>query len=148
MKKEVVSYISSTSTYEGKIIFSGILRVDGIFNGCIEKDSINESILIVGKCGRVNAKANIDRLSVEGSIEGDFNVSQKSEFTIGSKFKGKLFTPILVVQQGAVIEGSINMGSGKAKGCEGPKGDEKAKELEQVTGIEYGFGEKTLHERS
>lgn len=148
MKKEVVSYISSGSVYEGKITFCGTLRVDGTFIGCIEKDSNNESILIVGKCGRVNAKANIDKLSVEGSIEGDFNVSQKAEFIVLSSFKGKLFTPILVVQQGAVIEGSINMESGKAKGCEGPKGDEKAKELEQVTSIEYGFGEKTLYERS
>jgi len=134
-KEEVVSYISRESVYEGKIIFSGTLRVDGVFSGYIEKDSINESTLLVGKLGRVSGKVTVDKLNVEGAVEGDFWVSQKAEFIIGSKFKGKIFTPVLIVQEGATIEGSINV-------------DEKVEESEQVTGIEYGFGEKTLHERA
>jgi cytoskeletal protein CcmA (bactofilin family) len=127
-KEEVVSYISFASVYEGKITFSGTLRVDGILIGCIEKDSNGDSMLVVGKSGRVNGKVNIDKLSVEGVVEGDFYVSQRSEFIIGSKFKGKLFTPVLVVQEGAIIEGSINVP------------DEKGKESEEeVKAVEYGF---------
>jgi len=117
-KEEVVSYIASGTVYEGKITFSGTLRVDGTIigtvTGRIEKEPNVESLLEVGKCGRLVGKADIDKLSVEGTIEGDFRVSQRSEFTMGSKFKGKLFTPVLVVLQGAIIEGSINVSDEKA----------------------------------
>ena len=137
MKKgEMVSYISPVSIYEGKMSFFGVLRIDGVFVGCIEKDPNAESTLVVGKSGKVTGKVTVDKLNVEGAIEGDFWVSQKAEFIKGSKFMGKIFAPVLIVQEGAAIEGSINVG------------DEKVKECEQVTGIEYGFGQKTLHERA
>jgi len=116
-KEEVVSYIASGTVYEGKITFSGSLRVDGtiigIVTGRIEKEPNVESLLQVGKCGRLVGKADVDKLSVEGTIEGDFRVSKRAEFIMGSKFKGKLFTPVLVVQERAIIEGSINVADEK-----------------------------------
>jgi len=119
-KEEYVSYISPRSLYEGKVDFYGILRVDGIIVGEVNGVYVNESSvseglsLVVGKSGKISGKVKVSQLIVEGSCEGDFYVSQKAEFIAGSKFKGKLFTPVLVVQEGATIEGSINVPDEKA----------------------------------
>ena len=116
-KNESISYFSKSLTNEGKVKFSGTLRIDGIFEGEIEgqypivHDSTSGNmldLLIVGKSGSVKGKVSVQMLVVEGKISGDIFVTEKAVILSSAEFKGSLITPIIRVEEGAKIEGSIN----------------------------------------
>ena len=96
---------------ETTIIASGA-KVEGIFNcqtrlhvdGEIIGKIISESIVTIGKQGRISGEINAGRLIINGLFEGNANCDNV-EVLEGGKFLGKVVSKELVIEAKAIFEG-------------------------------------------
>ncbi|TVM17581.1 polymer-forming cytoskeletal protein [Oceanidesulfovibrio indonesiensis] len=113
-KDEINAFLGSGTAYEGKLNFQGSVRVDGSFTGEIQ----SEGTLIVGKDARVQGKVWVGQLIMSGHFQGEILASKKVVLHKTANLLGSLNTPVLVIEEGAVMEGQVSMGtadSGKSK---------------------------------
>lgn len=113
-KDEINAFLGSGTAYEGKLNFQGSVRVDGSFTGEIQ----SEGTLIVGKDAKVQGKVWVGQLIMSGHFQGEILASKKVVLHKTANLLGSLNTPVLVIEEGAVMEGQVSMGtaeSGKAK---------------------------------
>ncbi len=59
--------------------------------------------------GQVVAKIKIGKISISGRVEGTIVATEKIEILHTGKVIGDIATPVLVVEEGAVLEGKCNM---------------------------------------
>jgi cytoskeletal protein CcmA (bactofilin family) len=69
--------------------------------------------LEVGPEGKVDAEANVRRISVNGEFHGVIRASDRVEIYKDGKVFGDIYTPCLIIEAGGVFEGRCNMSDGK-----------------------------------
>lgn len=113
-KDEINAFLGAGTTYQGKLNFQGSVRIDGIFTGEIT----SEGTLIVGKDAKVNGEVFVNQLVLSGQIEGEIVAKKKVVLHKTANLVGSLNTPVLVIEEGAKVEGQVTMGKSltKAKG--------------------------------
>jgi len=91
------------------------LHVDGEIIGKI----LSDSIVIIGKQGKINGEINASRLIINGLFEGNANCDNV-EVLEGGKFLGKVIAKELVIEAKAIFEGEskIKMDSADAPSYE------------------------------
>jgi cytoskeletal protein CcmA (bactofilin family) len=94
------------ASFEGKISFSGVARIEGTARGEVRGDGT----LIIAKTGSVEANVSVDRLIVEGALRGEVRAKSGVEIAAGAHVEGGLATPRLRVAEGAFLSGRIEMG--------------------------------------
>ena len=102
---ELNAFLGVGTEYRGKLDFVGTGRIDGRFEGEISTDGD----LILGRKASVTGTVTVGRLTSCGHIKGDVVVKERAVLEKTSVLNGTLNTPILVVEQGAIIEGGIVM---------------------------------------
>src|SRR4030095_2858306 len=96
-------------------------RVDGGFSGKINSSG---GTLIVGSGGQVDANIEVSVAQIHGVVTGDIVASDRVELGRAAKLTGNITTPSLVIEQGAVFEGSCKMTQAKAN-ADKPKVERK-----------------------
>ena len=81
------------------------LQINGRFEGSLE----TKGNLFIGERAQVKATITGEAIVVRGSVEGPIIASQRLELQGGACVIGKVITPILVVQEGAVLHGQCEM---------------------------------------
>ena len=81
------------------------LQINGRFEGSLE----TKGTLLIGERAHVKATITGESVVVRGSVEGPITASQRLELQGGACVIGKVITPILVVQEGAVLHGQCDM---------------------------------------
>ena len=104
-KDEINAFLGAGTFYEGKLAFEGTVRIDGEFRGDIESGGT----LVVGKGAHVKGKVNVDQIIISGRVDGDVLAKTKMVMYKEAKFFGTLITPSLMVEEGAIIQGQVNM---------------------------------------
>ena len=99
-------FVGSGTVITGESSFKSMLRVDGRFSGRITSGT---GTLIVGAGGQVDANIEVAVATIQGVVNGDIIASQRVELGRASKLSGNIQTPSLVIEQGAVFEGSCKM---------------------------------------
>ena len=99
-------FVGSGTVVVGEATFKAMLRVDGHLSGRI---SSNSGTLIVGSNGKVDANIEVAVALIQGTINGDIITTQRLELGRAAKVNGNVQTPSLVIEQGAVFEGSCKM---------------------------------------
>lgn len=87
---------------EGKLTFSGTVRVDASFQGSI----VTDGVLVVGEGGKVQADITCGTVIVEGEVTGNVVASAAVELRPTARMRGDVETPSLAVERGAFFEGS------------------------------------------
>jgi cytoskeletal protein CcmA (bactofilin family) len=113
-------FVGSGTVITGEASFKSMLRVDGRFSGRITSGT---GTLIVGAGGQVDANVEVSVATIHGVINGDIIAGQRIELGRAAKVNGNIQTPSLVIEQGAVFEGSCKMV--QAKGAAAPKVERK-----------------------
>lgn len=108
-RDEINAFLGSGTVYQGKLNFQGSVRIDGNFTGEVQ----SEGTLIVGKEANVNGQLKVGQLILSGHVEGEIFASKKVVLHKTANLIGSLSTPILVMEEGAKVEGQIAMGSKK-----------------------------------
>lgn len=107
---ELNAFLGVGTEYRGKLDFVGTVRIDGRFEGEISTDGV----LILGRKAFIEGVVRVGQLNSCGEISGDVRVKEKAVFEKTSVLRGSLDTPVLVVEKGAVVEGTIVMTKGAA----------------------------------
>ncbi len=107
----LTAFIDQGSEFEGKLSFKDTVRIDGRFRGEIA----SENTLIVGESGEVEASIHSKTVAVSGTVIGDVTATSKVVIHKTGRVEGNIEAAVLVVEEGAVVEGHIKMGKGGGK---------------------------------
>ncbi|BDQ33943.1 bactofilin family protein [Pseudodesulfovibrio portus] len=102
---ELNAFLGVGTEYRGKLDFVGTVRIDGRFDGEISTDGD----LILGRKACICGTVRVGRLTSCGEIRGDVYVKEQAVFEKTSTLNGSLNSPSLVVEKGAIVEGTITM---------------------------------------
>ena len=104
-----VDIIESSTKIVGDIYSKADFRIDGIVEGNIT----TTGKVVVGKSGKINGKINCSNADISGSISGKIEVNEVLSLMSESLIQGDIVTGKLSVAEGAQVEASISMKSGK-----------------------------------
>ncbi|MBI2891611.1 MAG: polymer-forming cytoskeletal protein [Nitrospirae bacterium] len=99
------------SEFEGKLAFSGTVRLDGRFTGQI----FSEGYLIIGEEAVVKGEIRVDTAIVSGQVEGNITARSRVELRAPAKLAGDVATPVFVVEEGVMFDGRSQMTGNKGK---------------------------------
>jgi cytoskeletal protein CcmA (bactofilin family) len=99
-------FVGSGTTVTGESTFKSRLRIDGKFSGRITSTG---GTLIVGAGGQVDANIEVAVATIQGIVNGDVISSERIELGRAAKLHGNIQTPSLIIEQGAVFEGTCKM---------------------------------------
>ena len=105
-KGETVAAIGTTVVFNGDLSGDEDLEILGQVKG---KVSLPSHQLIVGESGRIEAEIKAKAVLVLGRVAGDVEASERVEIQSSGVVEGDVRAPRLLVQEGAVVNGSIEM---------------------------------------
>lgn len=102
---ELNAFIDQGSEFSGRLRFSDTVRIDGKFDGEIS----SENTLIVGEAGKIKATIQSNTVIISGEVEGDIIAPRQVVIHKEARVTGDIQTASLAVEEGAQINGQINM---------------------------------------
>ena len=105
------SVIGPTLTFKGEISADEDLVIEGTIEGTIAH---HKHSLTIGKEGRVQADIRARLIAVEGTMQGDLHGDEAVILRSSARVSGNIFTPRIVIEDGAVFTGSVTMGDERA----------------------------------
>ncbi len=99
-------FVGGGTVVTGEANFKAMMRVDGHLSGRVSSSS---GTLIVGANGKVDANIEVAVAVIHGTINGDIIATQRLELGRAAKVNGNIQTPSLIIEQGALFEGSCKM---------------------------------------
>ncbi|MDY7035741.1 MAG: polymer-forming cytoskeletal protein [Thermodesulfobacteriota bacterium] len=117
MKKrdEINAFLGKDTEFEGKLTFSGVVRIDGHFTG----EVFTEGMLIVGETAVIESNIHVSRIIISGEIRGNIMAEDRIEIHAPGKVFGNIEAPTVIIDEGVVFEGNCRMQ--KIKGAEDKK---------------------------
>lgn len=104
-KDEINAFLGRDTEFDGKLSFTGAVRIDGKLSGEI----FSSGTLIVGESAVIKAQIHIADMVISGEVRGDIFAEKKIEITVPGKLFGNIKTPKLVLEEGVIFEGNCKM---------------------------------------
>jgi len=108
------SLVGKTVVIKGNVLLEEEARIDGNIQGHL----VSKSLVIVGKNGVVNADIQAKEIIIEGTVNGNVNGSYKVEVIPDGVLNGNIVSQRVVLHEGAVFKGNIDMTSKLEKALE------------------------------
>lgn len=99
-------FVGSGTVVTGEANFKAMMRVDGQLSGRVTSTS---GTLIVGANGKVDANIEVAIAMIHGTVNGDIIATQRLELGRAAKLTGNVQTASLMIEPGALFEGSCKM---------------------------------------
>lgn len=99
-------FVGNGTVLTGEASFKGMLRVDGHLSGRV---SSQDGTLIISTNGQVDANIEVAVAQIFGTVNGDIIATKRIEMGRVAKVTGNIQTPALVIENGAIFEGSCRM---------------------------------------
>lgn len=112
-------FVDSGCTLKGELEFSNSFRVDGRVEGTIR----SRAELVIGEDGIVEGEIDVARCLVGGKVQGTIKASEKVVLHASAKVHGEIHAPAVVMEDGAFLEGKVDMAAGAKKATPPAKGD-------------------------
>src|SRR6266404_6126367 len=125
-------FVGGGTVMTGEANFKAMMRIDGHLSGRVSSTS---GTLIVGANGKVDANIEVAVAVIHGTINGDIIATQRLELGRAAKVNGNIQTPSLVIEQGAVFEGTCKMVQMTAAAAEKTRKDKKPEEQALTTSM-------------
>jgi len=106
----LTAFIDQGSEFEGKLSFKDTVRIDGRFMGEIS----SENTLVVGETGEIEAQIDSPTVVISGTVFGDVQASRQLVMHKSARLKGNVTTASLVMEEGAMLNGSVKMETASA----------------------------------
>lgn len=103
--EEIKAFLDQGTEFEGKLIFTGSVRINGKFQGEI----FGQGSLIVDKDAQVEANIAVKSVYISGNVRGNIEVNEKMNIHSTGKFSGDVHTPIFIMEEGAFFDGRSHM---------------------------------------
>jgi cytoskeletal protein CcmA (bactofilin family) len=99
-------FVGHGTTLTGETEFHAMLRVDGHLIGTVTSET---GTLIIGTNGQVDANILVAAAMINGTVNGDVYASEKLQLGRTARVMGNIQSPRLIVEEGAILEGSCSM---------------------------------------
>ena len=124
-----VDVIESSTKIVGEIVSKADFRIDGVVEGNIT----TTGKVVVGNSGKISGKLNCSNADVSGSISGHIQISETLSLMSESYIQGDITTAKLSVEEGAQVDATIVMKTGKQlKAVESESTNDKKPEAEKT----------------
>ena len=102
--------IGPSITITGEVTSQEDMTIHGKVNG---KISLQNGSLLVAEGANVQAEAHVTRVTIHGGFAGDVTAAERVELTKTATVNGTLIAPAVIIQDGAVFNGMIEVGTPK-----------------------------------
>lgn len=102
---ELNAFLGTGTKFTGHLAFEGSVRIDGHFQGTISATGT----LILGREALVKGEVEVASLNANGTFVGTVRASRHVHLHEHAVFDGHLVTPALGMDQGSVLNGTIEM---------------------------------------
>ena len=99
-------FVGHGTTLTGETEFHAMLRVDGHLIGTVTSEA---GTLIIGTNGQVDANIMVAAAMINGTVNGDVVATEKLQLGRTARVMGNIHSPRLIVEEGAILEGSCSM---------------------------------------
>ncbi len=99
-------FVGGGTVLTGETTFESMLRIDGHLKGQVSSE---DGTLIIGSTGQVDADVMVSSAIINGAVNGDVVASEKITLGRTARVVGNIHTPRLIIEDGAVLEGSCSM---------------------------------------
>jgi cytoskeletal protein CcmA (bactofilin family) len=100
-RSELTAFIDEGSEMEGRYTFRGTVMLNGRFKGEIS----SEDTLIIGERAVVTADVRAGSVRVSGEVSGSVQAMERIELTRTARVYGDVEAPLVVVAEGAILDG-------------------------------------------
>jgi len=104
-KDQINAFLGKDTEFEGKLSFTGAVRLDGRFKGEI----FTEGTLIVGESAVIEADMRVSHVIVSGEIRGNIVAGERIEIRAPGKVYGNIQAPTVIIEEGVIFEGNCQM---------------------------------------
>lgn len=96
----------------GDVLFADALQVDGKVTGKLISES---GSLVIEQTGDVQADVDVGVCVIRGAVRGNVNARSRVEIYKTARVQGDVTTPVLLVEEGAMLSGAVTMGKEAAR---------------------------------
>ncbi len=104
-------FVDSGCSIKGELEFLNSFRIDGLVEGSVR----SRSELVIGEDGTVEGEIDVARCLVGGQVRGTIKASEKVVLHASAKVFGEIHAPAVVMEDGAFLEGKVDMAAGAKK---------------------------------
>jgi cytoskeletal protein CcmA (bactofilin family) len=105
-------FVDSGCVIRGELEFQRSFRLDGRVEGSI----VSPSELVIGETGSVDGEISVARCLVGGEVRGTIRAAEQVVLHGSAKVWAVIQAPALVMEEGAFLEGTVEM-----DGAKGPR---------------------------
>jgi cytoskeletal protein CcmA (bactofilin family) len=102
---EITALLGRGTEFEGRLIFEGVVRIDGKFRG----DIFSRDTLILGPDSKVEAQIDADIVLIAGYVEGEVRATTRVEIHSTGYVRGAVIAPIFKIDEGGMFDGTTQM---------------------------------------
>ena len=102
---EITAFLGKGTSFEGRLLFEGVVRIDGHFCG----DIFTRDTLVIGPEAVVTAQVDAEIVIIAGRFEGRIRAGTKVEILETGSLRGVVQSPALKIQEGGVFDGTTQM---------------------------------------
>lgn len=103
--REIRAFLEEGCEFEGKLSFTGVVRLNGKFRGDIE----SEDTLIIGDTAQVEGTLKVGALIVGGRVTGEIHSRHRVEILASGAVEGLIVAPTLVTHEGAGLLAQVRV---------------------------------------
>src|SRR5207253_1822364 len=115
---ELNALLGKGSSFEGKLLFEGSVRIDGKFTGEI----MSSDLLIIGEGAEVKGDISVGTLVIVGEYNGNAKAAKSIEIKAPAKVRGTLTTASIMIERGVFFDGHCKMDPTGTAGGASPSG--------------------------
>ena len=101
-----VAVIGRSIQINGDLRGNEDLRIEGDVSGTVE---LKDSVLTIGKEGKVKAGVYAKSIAVDGETKGDLYATERVSVHVNARVQGNIVAPRVSIEEGAHFKGSIEM---------------------------------------
>jgi cytoskeletal protein CcmA (bactofilin family) len=109
-ENKINAFLGKNTNFNGTLIFEGLLRVDGIFDGNIKTNDT----LVLADSSKVKADIEAGIVKISGNFNGNIIAKEKVELFKPANISGTIHAPVVAMEEGVIFNGSLEMTKAKA----------------------------------
>lgn len=103
--REIRAFLEEGCEFEGKLNFTGVVRLNGKFFGEID----SEDTLIIGETAIVQGNIRVGVAIIGGKVLGDVQTKHCTEILSTGIIEGSINSPAMITHEGGQLIGHVNI---------------------------------------
>ena len=105
------SFLGKTIKIKGNITSEDSIIIEGKVNGNIQ----SKNTITIGNSGNTTGKIEAEFINIIGKAKGDIFTGKKLKIHSTAKFEGNINSENVVIEEGGIFNGNMNMSEKKSK---------------------------------